>query len=87
MPSHTVRDISSEVDYAATLTEDAREVLTLVLPFNAAERVFLDRLLDEARVDATLLTTDEDLQLRIQAQPLLAWKALNVQQYRARTAR
>ena len=84
--SHTVRDISSEVDYAATLTEDAREVLTLVLPFNAAERVFLDRLLDEAHVDATLLTTDENLQLRIQAQPLLAWKALNVRQYKARTA-
>ena len=61
-------------------------MLTLVLPFNDAERVFLDRLLDEAQVDTTLLTTDEDLQLRIQAQPLLAWKALNVQQYKARTA-
>jgi hypothetical protein len=40
----------------------------------------LDLLLDGGVIDPTLLTADESLQRRIQCQPLLEWKALNVRQ-------
>lgn len=34
------------------------------------------------RIDATILTSDKSLQERIQAQPLLEWKARNVRRYK-----
>ncbi len=69
-------------NYGKTLVEECRHALSAVLPFNDAEREFLDLLLDKGEIDATLLTTDETLQKRIQQQPLLEWKALNVRQYK-----
>jgi len=51
-------------------------------PFNDAEREFLDLLLDKGEIDSTILTTDVTLQKRIQRQPLLEWKALNVRRYK-----
>ena len=68
--------------YGETLLEECRRGLSAVLPFNHAERAFLDLLLEKGEIDATLLTTDRPLQKRIQAQPLLAWKALNVRRYK-----
>ena len=52
-----------------------------MLPLTAAERAFLDLLLEKGEIDATILTSDTALQQRIHAQPLLAWKALNVRRY------
>jgi hypothetical protein len=43
---------------------------------------FLDRLLDEAEIQPSLLTSDQGLQERINRHPLLEWKALNVRQYK-----
>ena len=54
----------------------------MVLPFTDSERAFLDSLLDRGMIDAKLLTADESLQQRIQCQPLLEWKALNVRQHK-----
>ena len=42
----------------------------------------LDLLLDRREIDGALLTTDTTLQQRIQAQPLLKWKALNVRRHK-----
>ena len=61
---------------------ESRDALAMVLPFNEAELAFLDLLLDEGKIDATILTSDADLQQRIQAQPWLEWKAQNVREYR-----
>jgi predicted nucleotidyltransferase component of viral defense system len=69
-------------DYGSRLVRECREGLSAVLPFTESEREFLDLLLDKGEIDATLLTDDEDLRSRIQQQPLLAWKALNVRKYR-----
>lgn len=62
--------------------EECREALSAVLPFNDAEREFLDLLLDKGEIDSTILTADEALRNRIQQQPLLEWKAINVRQYK-----
>ena len=42
----------------------------------------LDLLMDEGVVDSSILTDDEALQQRIQSQPLLEWKALNVRRHK-----
>ena len=68
--------------YGQTLVDECRHALSALLPFTDGERAFLDRLLDEGEIDATLLTDDPGLQQRIEAQPLLAWKAQHVRSHR-----
>ena len=68
--------------YGEKLADECRKGLSALLPFNAAERVFLDRLLDEGKIDAAILTSDTTLKERIEAQPLLEWKARNVRRHR-----
>ena len=70
------------VAYGKSLVNECRQALDALLPFNDAERAFLDLLLDEGKVDAGLLTSDEILQERIQAHPLLEWKAQNVRRHK-----
>ncbi len=72
----------SPAEYAARLVKECREGLSAVLPFTDAEREFLDLLLDKGEIDSTILTADVNLQSRIQQQPLLKWKALNVRKYK-----
>jgi predicted nucleotidyltransferase component of viral defense system len=72
-------------NYGKTLVEECRQALSAVLPLNNAERKFLDLLLDKGEIDSTILTADVILQTRIQKQPLLEWKALNVRQYKGLT--
>ncbi len=68
--------------YGGMLVDECREALSALLPFNDAERAFLDLLLDEGKIDATILTSDKTLQERIQGQPLLEWKAQNVRRHK-----
>ncbi|MEE8378613.1 MAG: nucleotidyl transferase AbiEii/AbiGii toxin family protein [Candidatus Aminicenantaceae bacterium] len=69
-------------EYGAHLVEECRKDLSFVLPFTESERKFLDLLLDKGEIDATILTTNPALQQRIQKQPLLEWKALNVKRHK-----
>ena len=69
-------------EYGARLVDECRRALSIVLPFTDAERALLDLLLDRGEVDASILTSDMTLRERIQAQPLLEWKALNVRRHR-----
>ena len=69
-------------NYGEELVAECRRGLSALLPFRAAERAFLDLLLNEGRIDATLLSSDVGLQECIQAQPLLEWKAQNVRHHK-----
>ena len=69
-------------EYGAQLVEECKRALCAVLPFTDTERTFLDLLLDDGEIDATILTSDTTLRERIQAQPLLEWKALNVRRHK-----
>jgi hypothetical protein len=73
---------AESAEYGARLVRECREGLSVVLPFTDSERTFLDLLLDRGVIDTTLLTADESLQRRIQSQPLLEWKALNVRRHK-----
>ena len=69
-------------EYGNRLVKECRDALSAVLPFSDAEREFLDLLLEQGEIDATILTSDTTLQKRIQSQPLLEWKAINVRRYK-----
>ena len=62
--------------------EECQKAMSKVLPLSVSEKEFLDLLLEEGKIDSTLLTNDLDLQKRIQTQPLLEWKALNVRRHK-----
>lgn len=68
--------------FGTHLIQECREGLSAVLPFSDAERKFLDLLLDHGKIDSTLLTPNTSLQKRIQNQPLLEWKAINVRRHK-----
>lgn len=70
--------------YGKALVEECQTELSKLLPFNMSESAFLDLLLEEGEIDATLLTSDSALQERIQDQPLLEWKAQHVRRHKRR---
>lgn len=70
--------------WAEDMVTNCRDRLAGLLPLPAEETAFLDRLLDDGEIEPALLTTDAELQARIQSHPLLQWKALNVQRHRAK---
>ena len=80
LPASAVADMNAD-EYGRMLVEDCRAALSALLPFDEAEHTFLDRLLDHGEIDGALLTTDEELQQRINVQPWLEWKAQNVRQH------
>ena len=82
LDARAIQERGSPAEFGACLVRECREGLSMVLPFNDAERQFLDLLLDKGEIDSTILTADETLQKCIQQQPLLEWKALNVRQYK-----
>jgi predicted nucleotidyltransferase component of viral defense system len=77
-----IQEQGSPAEYGAQLVEECRKILSVVLPFTDAEREFLDVLLNKGEIDSTILTADTALQQRIQSQPLLEWKALNVRRHK-----
>jgi len=79
---HSVAFGESHEEYGRMLVDQCRQNLAAVLPLDNAEKEFLELLLDEARIDAALLTDDTELQRRIESHPLLQWKALNVRRHK-----
>ena len=82
LDARAIQEQGSPAEFGACLVRECREGLSMVLPFNDAERQFLDLLLDRGEINSTILTADKALQKCIQQQPLLEWKALNVRQYK-----
>jgi hypothetical protein len=70
--------------YARKLVEECREKLEALLPFSEPEQEFLHLILDEGKIEPSLLTPDKALQERIGRHPLLEWKALNVRKHKGK---
>lgn len=79
---HETKKTVSPTEYGERLVKECRDGLSGVLPFTDSELKFLDLLLDQGVINPTFLTEDEALQKRIQNQPLLQWKALNVRRHK-----
>jgi hypothetical protein len=81
-PFGAIEEVGGSGAYRRGLVEECRQALSAVLPFTDRELEFLDVLLDKGQIDGAILTSDVMLQNRIQRQPLLEWKALNVRQHK-----
>lgn len=68
-------DIAAWTD---TLVRETRELMTAVLPLEAHEREFLERLNGAGDIAPDLLTAEPPMQAIIRDHPGLKWKALNV---------
>lgn len=79
---HETKKNVSPTEYGERLVKGCRDGLSMVLPFTDSELKFLDLLLDQGVIDPTFLTEDKALQLRMQNQPLLEWKAINVRRHK-----
>jgi predicted nucleotidyltransferase component of viral defense system len=79
-----LQDAGGTEAWATRLVRECREAMSMVLPFSASEREFLDRILDHGEIVPALLTSDEAMQSRILGQPLLQWKAINVRDHKKR---
>jgi len=80
----TLREQEGPGQFGRKLIDECRQALSAILPFTKEELGFLNHLLDEGEVKPSLLTDDTGIQDRIKRHPLLAWKALSVQQFRDR---
>jgi hypothetical protein len=67
--------------WTGDLIEETRALVSAVLPLADHELAFLDRLNGRGEIEASLLTRDADLQQRIETNPGLRWKALNVKKH------
>jgi predicted nucleotidyltransferase component of viral defense system len=67
--------------WVETMIDECRQGLSMVLPMRQIEIEFLDGILDRGQIAPELLTADADMIHRIQAHPLLQWKALNVRKH------
>jgi len=84
LSSNVLERLGSIENWAVQYVEETRNALGAVLPFEHRELEFLDRLLDHGEIVPNLLTEDMELQKRIQAQPMLEWKAQNVRQFKGK---
>jgi predicted nucleotidyltransferase component of viral defense system len=78
------RRLEKASDWAERMIANCQQALEVVLPLNARETAFLDRLLDDGQIEPQLLTDDGEMMDRIRSHPLLQWKAVNVRQYKGR---
>ncbi|MBW1700342.1 MAG: nucleotidyl transferase AbiEii/AbiGii toxin family protein, partial [Deltaproteobacteria bacterium] len=62
LDTRAIQEQGSPAEFGARLVRECREGLGVVLPFNDAEREFLDLLLDKGEIDSTILTADESSQ-------------------------
>lgn len=77
-----IRPALGEVErWTSDLIEETRAYLGAVLPLADHETAFLERLNGVGEIEASLLTTDDDLKRRIADNPGLRWKAQNVKKH------
>jgi predicted nucleotidyltransferase component of viral defense system len=71
-----------QASFAERLVSECQDVLSHLLPFNKNEKKFFDLLLDEGEIESSLITSDTELQKKINFHPGLLWKAQNVKQFK-----
>jgi predicted nucleotidyltransferase component of viral defense system len=75
------KDASEIKGWANRLTEECRELCSVLLPLTPEEHEFITQLNNQGQIKAELLTSDALLQDIISQHPALQWKALNVKKY------
>jgi len=73
-----VKDLDDIAGFGRRLVAECKESLSMILPFTNDEMEFFDLLLDKGVIEPVLLTANSEMQQKIDNQPMLRWKALNV---------
>lgn len=73
---------SAAAAWTDRLVAECRRRLSALLPLDAAEIAFLERLNDHGDVAPELITSDPVMQATLRRHPGLRWKALNVRRHR-----
>ncbi len=74
--------IGTPREYGNSLVDDCKRGMDSLLPFSKSEQEFLDLILDQGKIDGSILTSDPVLRQRIESQPSLHWKAFNVRKHK-----
>lgn len=74
MRKSTVKGDENWVLWTNTLLQGCINALNQLLPFHTNEILFLNQLYNHANLDATLLTSDQQMIQKIHSHPLLQWK-------------
>lgn len=69
-------------DWASQLIAGCKNVLSHVLPFTENEMEFLEKISEEGEIEASLITTDLELQQKISSHPGLLWKTQHVKKFK-----
>ncbi len=77
-----VPDVRSIDSWITNLVTETRVAMSRVLPLTKPEREFIAGVHERGEIQPALITTDDALQRKIQANPPLRWKALNVRRHR-----
>lgn len=77
-----VADIERGGEWAERLVAETKGGLQRLLPLSQAEQQFLETLLEKAEIKPELLTKDAQEITKINQQPMLHWKALNVRKFK-----
>ena len=73
----------SPEEYLNKLITECREKLDIILPFSDSEKNFLKEVNFTGNIYPEMVSEDEAMQMNIRNQPMLAWKCLNVKNYRS----
>lgn len=76
--------ISNKVEksqFAEQLINECRDRLSQVFPFTESEMEFLSQILDKGKILPDIITTDTELQNRIERHPMLHWKVNNIRKH------
>lgn len=72
-PHTSTKDLKNWVE---KLIEETKNALSKVMPFDANEIEFLERLADHGEIKPELLSDDEDFNTRVKNHPSLQWRAI-----------
>ena len=74
----------SPEEYLNKLITECRGKLDIILPFSDSENKFLQEVNFTGNIYPEMVSEDEAMQMNIRNQPMLAWKCLNVKNYRSK---
>ena len=74
----------SPEEYLNKLITECRGKLDIILPFSESENKFLQEVNFTGNIYPEMVSEDEAMQMNIRNHPMLAWKCLNVKNYRSK---
>ena len=79
--SNMISNKKEKSQFAERLINECRDRISKVFPFTESEMEFLSQILDKGKILPDLITSDTELQNRIERHPMLLWKVNNIRKH------